>query len=219
MGHRLLPYGERGLLVELDSLDDVLALHDALSGLDRPAALADAVPGARTLLLVAAEADLLPVVRHHVEQALGAAAERVASGGGRGPLAPSASPQVIEVRYDGEDLDDVAAATGLSRAEVVAAHTGQEWTVGFAGFAPGFAYLVGGDARLRVARRPSPRPRVPAGAVGLAGEFSGIYPRASPGGWQLIGRTDAVLWDVTRTPPALLVPGARVRFVAVEAGT
>ena len=86
---------------------------------------------------------------------------------------------------------------------------------GFGGFAPGFAYLVGGDPRLTVPRRSEPRTKVPAGSVGLAGEFSGVYPRQSPGGWQLIGRTDAVLWDVDRTQPALLTPGMRVQFRAV----
>ena len=84
---------------------------------------------------------------------------------------------------------------------MVAAHTGTPWRVGFGGFAPGFAYLTGGDPRLKVARRSEPRTSVPAGAVGLAGEFSGVYPRSSPGGWQLIGRTDAVLWDPDREPP------------------
>ena len=122
----------------------------------------------------------------------------------------------IAVRYDGPDLDDVAALTGLSRAEVVAAHTGSPWRVAFGGFAPGFAYLVGGDPRLRVPRRDRPRPSVPAGAVGLAGEFSGVYPRSSPGGWQLLGTTSAVLFDVDRDPPALLHPGTTVRFVDVE---
>ncbi|MBK5217693.1 MAG: carboxyltransferase domain-containing protein, partial [Propionibacteriales bacterium] len=81
------------------------------------------------------------------------------------------------------------------------------------GFAPGFAYLAGGDQRLSVPRRSSPRTRIPAGAVGLAGEFSGIYPRESPGGWQIIGHTDVAVWDVDREPPALLLPGHTVRFV------
>jgi KipI family sensor histidine kinase inhibitor len=103
--------------------------------------------------------------------------------------------------------------TGLGVDEVVEAHTGTEWRVAFGGFAPGFAYLVGGDERLRVPRRDTPRTKVPAGAVGLAGEFSGVYPRASPGGWQLIGRTDLPMWDLDRDPPALLSAGATVRFV------
>ncbi len=122
----------------------------------------------------------------------------------------------IAVRYDGPDLEEVAHLTGLAPDEVVTAHTGTPWRVGFGGFAPGFAYLVGGDPRLVVARRGEPRTRVPAGSVGLAGEFSGIYPRESPGGWQLIGSTDVVLWDTDRHPPALLSPGTTVRFVEAD---
>ncbi len=90
--------------------------------------------------------------------------------------------------YDGADLDEVARLTGMTPDQVVAAHTGTLWRVGFGGFAPGFAYLVGGDERLNVPRQSEPRTRVPAGSVALAGEFSGVYPRESPGGWQLIGR-------------------------------
>lgn len=119
----------------------------------------------------------------------------------------------VPVTYDGDDLADVARLTSLTVDEVVLAHTGTPWTVAFGGFAPGFAYLVGGDPRLRVPRRDSPRARVPAGAVGLAGEFSGVYPRESPGGWQIVGRTDLTLWDVDRPRPALLVTGSLVRFV------
>lgn len=118
----------------------------------------------------------------------------------------------IPVTYDGPDLDEVAALTGMSGAEIVAAHTGTPWTVAFGGFAPGFSYLVGGDPRLDVPRRSTPRPSVPAGAVGLAGEFSGVYPRTSPGGWQLIGRTTLPMWDSRREPPALLTAGTIVRF-------
>ncbi|CCH78721.1 Allophanate hydrolase subunit 1 (modular protein) [Nostocoides japonicum T1-X7] len=122
----------------------------------------------------------------------------------------------IPVVYDGPDLAEVGRLTGLGPDGVVAAHTGTPWTVAFGGFAPGFAYLVGGDPRLVVPRRPRPRPRIGAGSVGLAGEYSGVYPTASPGGWQLIGRTDSVVWDVDRSPPALLPPGATVRFVEVR---
>ncbi len=121
----------------------------------------------------------------------------------------------MAVVYDGPDLEEVARLTRMTPAEVVAAHTGTAWRVAFGGFAPGFAYLVGGDPRLDVPRRDSSRPKVPAGAVGLAGGYSGVYPRSSPGGWQLLGTTDAVLWDVDRDPPALLAPGSTVRFVAV----
>ena len=119
----------------------------------------------------------------------------------------------IAVSYDGPDLDEVARLTGLTAAEVIAAHTATPWRVAFGGFAPGFAYLTGGDPRLRVPRRGVPRTSVPAGAVALAGEFSAVYPQSSPGGWQLIGRTDTVMFDPARDPAALLRPGDRVRFV------
>ena len=121
----------------------------------------------------------------------------------------------IPVTYDGADLDEVAAHTGLSVQEVIEAHIDSDWIVAFGGFAPGFAYLTGGDPRLVVPRRDSPRASVPAGSVGLAGAFSGIYPRESPGGWQLLGHTDLAMWDLDRDPPALLLPGRTIRFVVV----
>lgn len=119
---------------------------------------------------------------------------------------------VIDVRYDGQDLAEVSRLTGLTVAEVVTAHTGTPWQVAFCGFAPGFSYLVGGDARLHVPRRDEARVRVPAGAVAIAGQFSSVYPRVSPGGWQLLGQTDAVLWNSSADPPAVLRPGAVVQF-------
>ena len=214
MPGRLLPYGERALLVEVDDLATVLALH-ALVEREAPDGLVDVVPGARTVVLVAESAESLPPVRAVAQRALallskgGAATETVATQGDQ-PM----FPEVVEVpvHYDGDDLHDVAAHTGLTPAQVVAAHTGRPWRVGFVGFAPGFAYLVGGDPRLRVPRRETPRPRVPAGAVALADEFTGVYPRASPGGWQLLGHTQVALWDLDRDPPALLRPGVQVRF-------
>ena len=118
----------------------------------------------------------------------------------------------IPVRYDGEDLAEVAQILGISAEEVVRRHTGSEWSVAFTGFAPGFAYLSGGDAIFNVPRRATPR-KVPAGAVALAGSFSAVYPQASPGGWQIIGVTDTAMWDLSRDLPALLQPGYRVRFV------
>jgi KipI family sensor histidine kinase inhibitor len=118
----------------------------------------------------------------------------------------------LPVVFDGPDLPDVARLTGRAVPALVAALTGVELTVAFGGFAPGFGYLTGLPEDLHVPRRETPRTRVPAGSVGLAGPYAGAYPRASPGGWQLVGRTDAVLFDVDRDPPALLVPGARVRF-------
>ena len=117
---------------------------------------------------------------------------------------------------DPRALADVAALLGIDPREVVERHTSGVWTVAFGGFAPGFGYLAGVPG-LEVPRRTSPRPRVPAGAVALAGEFSGIYPRVSPGGWQLIGTTRAVLWDPEREPAALLQPGSAVRFREVDA--
>ena len=113
----------------------------------------------------------------------------------------------IDVHYDGEDLTEVADLLSLSPAEVITRHQRATWQVAFSGFAPGFGYLAGDDPIFDVPRRSSPRTRVPVGAVALAGEFTGVYPRASPGGWQLIGRTDATLWDLDREPPALFVPG------------
>ena len=119
---------------------------------------------------------------------------------------------VVDVRYDGADLADVAQLTGLTVDEVVTAHTGTPWRVAFCGFAPGFSYLTGGDPRLQVPRRDESRIRVPAGAVAIAGQFSSVYPRVSPGGWQLLGHTDAPLWDSSADPPAVLRPGAVVQF-------
>ena len=218
---QVLPSGPRAVLVECDGLDEALALHRLLWEHDRPDGLVDAVPGARTLLLVAASPQHLPGIRSHldevnVSQVAGAHGPARLGRLSRGPGGPAREGPVeveVPVRYDGPDLRDVAHHTGLTTDEVVAAHTGTPWTVGFGGFAPGFAYLAGGDPRLEVPRRGEPRPRVPPGAVGLAGSFSGIYPRSSPGGWQLIGHTDVVLWDLAADPPALLRPGMRVRFV------
>lgn len=196
---RLLPAGENALLIEFADLPETMSYHRSMVR-QRPDAVVDLVPAARTVLVIfdGAPAPILEWV---------AALEPAVDD----PTAASEAV-TIPVSYDGADLDDVARLTGLSVAEVVAAHTQQTWTVAFGGFAPGFGYLVGTDTRLHVPRRNSPRTSVPAGAVGLAGEFSGIYPRSSPGGWQLIGRSDVTLWDSERTAPALLTPGTTVRF-------
>ena len=206
----VLPMGDAALLLETDDIDSVLALAAVLAPMARTgegiwADVDDLVPAARTLLVVARPTtDLDELARVLVRAARGASTR-----------AATSEQRVLEIPvvYDGPDLDDVAVLTGLTPHEVVAAHTGTAWRVGFGGFAPGFAYLVGGDPRLTVARRDEPRTKVPAGSVGLAGEFSGIYPRESPGGWQLVGTTDVVVWDAARQPPALLVPGTTVRFV------
>ena len=131
---------------------------------------------------------------------------------------PRAAGQPIEipVRYggaDGPDLADVAERTGLAQAEVVAAHAGTVYRVFLVGFVPGFPYLGILPEQLALPRRATPRLRVPAGSVAIAGRQTGIYPSATPGGWHLIGRTDAPIWDPRRDPPALLAPGDRVRFV------
>nr|WP_221634148.1 allophanate hydrolase subunit 1 [Nocardioides luti] len=120
----------------------------------------------------------------------------------------------IQVTYDGSDLAVVAEAWGTDEAGVVAAHTAVDFTAAFCGFAPGFAYLAGLPEERWVPRLESPRARLPAGSVGLADRWCGVYPTESPGGWRLLGRTDAVLWDPAREQPALLAPGTRVRFVA-----
>lgn len=206
---RVLPYGDRAVLLELEGPAAVLDWRAALRACSLPE-IGDVVAGGRTLLVVAAEQVSLTELRTAlatVEPEPGSAS--TTSGGSED------EPVEIPVRYDGADLAEVAELTGLDVEDVVAAHTGQTWQVAFAGFAPGFAYLLGEDSRLRVPRRSRSRTEVPAGAVGLADEFSGVYPRSSPGGWQLIGTTDAVLWDPERDPPALLGEGSRVRFVRV----
>ncbi|KRE57199.1 5-oxoprolinase/urea amidolyase family protein [Phycicoccus sp. Soil748] len=219
MPRRLLSYGERALLVELEDLAAALAVHALVLRDEALEGLADAVPGACTVVLVADTPASLPAVRAAAERALAHLTRvdpRVDDAAKQAD--PPSEPEVVEVpvHYDGDDLDEVAEHTGLTPEEVVDAHTGQAWQVGFVGFAPGFAYLVGGDPRLRVPRRSSPRPRVPAGAVGLADEYSGVYPRTSPGGWQLVGHTDVALWNLDRDPPALLRPGLRVRFTDAD---
>ncbi|GJF11322.1 allophanate hydrolase [Mycolicibacterium cyprinidarum] len=202
----VLDYGDRALLLEFNSTAEVLAWTEAL----RAAALSgvvDIVPASRTILVKLAGSEYQATTRQGLHR-LRPTTDAGAEADGRADI-------VIDVTYDGADLEDVARLTGLAPQEIVAAHTGRPWRVGFSGFAPGFAYLVGGDERLTVPRRSDPRTKVPVGSVGLAGEFSGIYPRESPGGWQLIGRTAAVLWDLDRDHPALLTPGMRVQFRAV----
>lgn len=203
----LLPCGPDAVLVEPADPAQLPGLTDALAG-GAVTGVTEIVPAARTVL-----------VRFGTPAALAAGRATLA---GLLTTTPAMDPEpdpgrVVEVgvTYDGPDLAEVARLTGLGVDGVVAAHTATAWRVAFGGFAPGFAYLTGGDPRLQVPRRAEPRPSVPAGSVGLAGEFSGIYPRSSPGGWQLIGRTTAVLWDATREPPALLSPGRWVRFTAV----
>jgi KipI family sensor histidine kinase inhibitor len=202
---RFRPAGPQALLVEVSGLEDVAAL-DAEVQRRREAGwapeLVDVVRGACTLLL-----DGLGDVT--------AAARAIRSWPVVAVTTGQGETIEIECTYDGPDLGEVAAAWGVSPEAAAAHHSSLEHSVAFCGFNPGWAYLAGLDAEHAVARRENPRTRVPAGSVALAGPYTGVYPRQSPGGWQLIGRTDAVLWDADRRPPALLVPGHRVRFVAV----
>lgn len=199
--------GDRAVLVELPTPAARRYLDDLLSA-NPPAGLIDQVPTLRTLLLRLDSAE-------HLAQAV-ARLRGVDLNFARTSAAAHVEVVEVPVRYDGADLASVADLLGITTDEVVARHTGQLWTVDFAGFMPGFGYLTGERGGLTVPRLTSPRTRIPPGSVALAGDFTGIYPQASPGGWQLIGSTDAVLWDLDRTPPALLVPGRRIRFVAVD---
>ena len=195
----------RHLLVECADLTATMALHHSLEAADLPG-VTELIPAARTVLLS------FDPARTRAE----IVAEAVRGLGHTESVSDTAREVTIEVRYDGEDLAEVADLLSVSPAEVVKRHQAATWQVAFAGFAPGFGYLAGDDELFTVPRRSSPRTRVPVGSVALAGEFTGVYPRSSPGGWQLIGRTDAKLWDLDRQPPALFVPGTIVKFVEAE---
>ena len=203
---RLRPAGERALLVEVEDLETVHRLHAALRDLDPPGVV-ELVPGYRTVLVVAdpARAEVVDELAAELPDLELPQADEVAG-----------EPVEIPVSYDGEDLPEVARLTGLEAEEVVRRHTAPEYTVAFLGFSPGFPYLVGLDPALEVPRRDTPRTSIPAGSVGLAGGQTGIYPTASPGGWQLIGRTEVTLFDPGRDPPALLAPGGRLRFTVAR---
>ncbi|MCS5522985.1 allophanate hydrolase subunit 1 [Curtobacterium flaccumfaciens pv. oortii] len=206
--------GGTALLATFDSLADVVAFRAGLAQAALPG-LTEVVSGARTLLLrfdpTTTDAGRLRTELTQVSPV--------------SPVSPvsatleahDADPLVIPVTYDGEDLDTVTELTGMGRDELVAWHTGQLWTSAFCGFAPGFSYLTGSDRPLDLPRRSTARTAVPSGAVAVAGEFSAVYPRTSPGGWQLIGRTDVPMWSLDRTPPALAPAGTLVRFVVAGA--
>ncbi|HWI31466.1 MAG TPA: 5-oxoprolinase/urea amidolyase family protein [Microbacterium sp.] len=202
---RVLPMGERALLAEVATLGDVLALRAALAA-SAPDGVVDIVPAARTVL-VQVDPRVLPLA------AARAWIARIARGRtDAGGTVAAAAPVVLDMAYDGPDLADAAAALGVSAEALAARHEAAAWTVAFAGFAPGFAYLTSDEWPFDVPRLDSPRTRVPAGSVGLAGEFTGAYPRETPGGWRLIGTTAAPLFDPAAASPALLEPGAAVRF-------
>jgi len=189
------------VLVELDRADDVLGLQAALE--QNPVdGVVELVPAARTLL-----------VRFDPQWTSPSRVRDSLLGVSPVDIPPLSSGEVVvPVVYDGEDLSEVASETGLTVAEVVSRHSAGGYVSAFCGFAPGFAYLTGLDPVLHVARRSSPRTRIPAGSVAIAGEYSSVYPSASPGGWRLLGRTSLAVWDVDRDSPNLLAPGTRVRF-------
>jgi KipI family sensor histidine kinase inhibitor len=203
---RLLPVGDRAVLVEVDDTAQVLAVHHALRGLanEPGSGIVELVPAARTVL-VEYEPDRADVAGL---RALLAATPLTA------PVAAATEQVEIPVHYDGPDLAMVAAHLGLGADAFVAWHTAAPWQVAFTGFAPGFGYLVRADHAATVPRLAAPRVRVPAGSVALADAYTGVYPRPTPGGWQVVGTTDHVLFDLDREPAAVLAPGAAVRFVA-----
>jgi len=193
---RFRAVGEHALLVEVDDAASALAL--AAWARDTGIEATDVVPGAGTVLFDGVAPDL---------------GERLAAWPGPAAAAPGALVEVA-VTWDGPDLEWVAERWGTDPAGVAARLGDLELVSAFCGFAPGFAYLAGLPADLAVPRLATPRPRVPAGSVALADAWCGVYPSASPGGWRLLGHTDAALWDVDRAEPALLAPGTRVRFVS-----
>lgn len=205
MNLRFLRCGREAVLAEVDDLDAALALYAALRDAELPG-IVDLVPAARTVLIRLDPAVTSPAAVREATAVLEPG----------GPGRAEAGTVEIPVVYDGPDLAEVAGHLGITEDEVVSRHTGARWTVAFAGFAPGFGYLTGDDSTLDVPRRSTPRTRIPAGSVGLAGRFSGVYPADSPGGWQLIGSTTEHMWDLSRPEPALLVPGVRVVFKAVR---
>lgn len=198
--------GTRALMIDLDSLEEVMDFYGALntSPLERQT---DVVAGARTVL-----------VTFDSTSAAKEAAEFLRTFTPEAAAAKESREIEIEVCYDGEDLDELAQLLGKTREELIEWHTSTVWKAGFGGFAPGFTYCVPADEAdaLDVPRRSSPRTEVPAGAVALAGDFSAVYPRTSPGGWQLIGTTTTPMWDSTAEPPALVSPGDTVRYVRVD---
>lgn len=205
---RVLPYGPRALLAEVDDGGQARSLYAHLLAARGSGDLyaVDLVPAARTVLLDG--------LRDAGDVAAAARALRAWDPLSVAPPSVSGAEVVVPVVYDGADLEAVADAAGMTQEEVVRRHGEAAYVVAFCGFQPGFAYLTGLPAELRLPRLATPRTRVPAGSVAVAGDYAGIYPREGPGGWLLLGRTDLVLFDPGRDPAALLRPGVRVRFEA-----
>jgi KipI family sensor histidine kinase inhibitor len=194
---RLRPAGEKAVLVELGSLEEVHRLHRAVLS---AGFAVDSVPGWSTLL-VTTDGDVRSLRD-------GLAALTTSE-----PVPTRPRRHELPTRYDGPDLDDVATACGLAVEEVVALHSSVDYVVAFLGFSRGFPYLAGLPEHLHLPRRATPRTRVPSGSVAIAHDQCGIYPSASPGGWHLLGTTDAVLFDPALDPPSPFAPGDLVRFV------
>jgi KipI family sensor histidine kinase inhibitor len=206
---RLLPAGPYAVVAEVGDVARAQALYAALRATEGLDALVDLVPAARTVTAIASP-------NAEGRACLGRLAS-IVDGLPIGDAVPQSGPLVeLPVCYDGADLAATAGLLGMVPDELVRRHSEVAYEVAFCGFVPGFAYLTGLPTDLHVPRLETPRIRVPAGAVGVAGEYCGVYPRESPGGWRLLGRTDAVLWDVDREPAALLAPGTRVRFRPVS---
>jgi len=199
-------YGDRALLVEVaDNAAAQVVARRAREAWN--AALEEVILGHRTVVLVWHE---------HPPEAAAVISRLEAAAAGDAPRAgsrrPDAGAVTIQVRYDGPDLEAIAEAVGVTVGTVIERHSAPQYTVAFTGFMPGFPYLVGGDPTLDIPRLATPRAAVPAGTVAVAAGYTGIYPRASPGGWNLLGQTDERLFDLNRNPPSLLTPGTRVRF-------
>lgn len=218
---RRLACGPRATMVALDDPDAPAALRALLVADPALGGVAiDVVPAARTLVVTHARGagDAMWAAVERAAAALTATALGGVGAGAVDGVAATGSLVEIPVTYDGDDLADVAARVGCSAEEVVSRHAGAEYRVAFCGFAPGFAYLRGLDPRLVLPRRDVPRPRVPAGSVAIAAEYSAVYPSASPGGWHLLGTTRLAMWDPgDAAAPARLAPGMRVRYVPVRA--
>jgi KipI family sensor histidine kinase inhibitor len=167
----------------------------------------EAIPGATTVAVQWRTAQDCDEAAVEIAALTGAIAASVDSGH---------EPLICPVSFDGPDLSEVAQRTGRSVAEIIATMTSTNFEVAFCGFAPGFGYLTGLPEFLHLPRRPSPRPRIEAGSVAVAAGYAAIYPSRSPGGWHLLGRCDLPLWDLDRTPPALMIPGRQVRFIELD---
>ena len=219
---RVLAYGASALLVDLGDATAVAHLTRAI-GASALAAKVEVVPAATTVLVRVgdprrgAAPGRLAAVRHALVELLAQPAVAIDASAADAADAADADADLVEipVRYDGDDLSDVAGRVGLTVAELITLHSGTVFLAAFCGFTAGFCYMTGLPERLVLPRRPSPRPRVPADTVAIADIYGGVYPAATPGGWNLLGTTAVSMWDARRDPPSLVSPGQRVRFVPV----